>query len=374
MQKIKSTFWCVFSLLCEVFLILCGFSDTFFRVICYNWSMKNIKKRDIVFVVVGIAFLIFVGISMNFSKNMGEKIAQEFYVNAKGQKWTLPDAPVYEFTATSGSYPKFLSGKIEPLKVKVGDTQTFTIRIASPSPLKSVKAITETDTKTQELELTLLDSKTLSGNYFRNQSYLIDEKGELVINNTNATYAEKAIEQIVSKAEAQALVEYTYTGSWVVNDTHTKTYHTAFLAVAENEDKNSMTLAWSDPVCEFDNSGKLTSKDIIPEGGIGCSFIAGIEGFDGGDITIPEERTLSVSGKISESEGTFIWNGGTEGAKITVYGTIVLSNGGSIKQGKLYFKDTDNDTFAGGGWQDKNLGSDSLKGWQIRYIIFKIYC
>lgn len=338
--------------------------------------MKNIKKRDIVFVVVGIAFLIFVGVSMNLSKNMGEKIAQEFYVNAKGQKWQLPTDGKFEFTASSGQYPKFLSGTVDPLKVKVGDTQTFVITIASPTPLKSVKAITETDTKTQELELTLLESKTLSGNYFRTQPYLIDEKGELVINETNASYAEKAIEQIVSKAEAQALVEYTYTGSWVVNDTHTKTYHTQFTAETEKGEKNQMTLAWSDPICEFDEDGKLTNEDEFPEVGIGCLFTAGIEGFDGGDITIPSGKTLAVSGVTSEpvSEGTFIWNGGTEGAKIIVNGTIVLSNGGSIRQGKLYFKDSDNDTFAGDGWQDKYLGSDSLKGWQISYIIFKIYC
>lgn len=294
--------------------------------------MKKIKTRDIIFVCVGIAFLIFVGVSMNLSKKAGEKIAEEFYVNAKGQKWTLPDTPVYEFTASSGSYPKFLSGKIEPLKVKVGDTQKFTIRVASPSPIKSVKAITDTDTKTQELELQLVESKALSRSYFRNQPYLVNEQNELIINNTNATYAEKAIEQIVAKAEAQALVEYTYEGSWVVNDTHTKTYHTAFLALAENGDQNAMMLAWSDPVCSFGIDGSLQND---------CRFSESIEGFDGGNMNL-NGKTVTI-----ESGGALVWNGGPAAgsATLTVDGTIVLS-GGEIKQGALYFDDVDGDLWA----------------------------
>src|SRR3989344_3427736 len=309
------------------------------RVAVFFIIMKN-NKREIVFMVLGVLFLIVVLVSMGVFKNLGQKVAEDFYVNAQGEKWTLPTEGTYEFTASSGSYPKVLAGKVDPLKVAVGDTQTMRVKVASPTPLKGVTAFIETDTKTMEVPLALVESKALSGDYFESQPYLINDKNELIINSAGSSYASDALKTLVSSAEAQAVAEYTFEGSWVVNDTHTKTYHTKFVAEAENGDKNQMTLAWSAPVCGFNRSGGL-------QGG-GCAPTTGVEGFDGGSITIPEGTTLTLSGTA-----TFVWNGKedpgeTRSVTVSNDATISIQNPSTAKisEGTLWFDaDLDNDTW-----------------------------
>jgi hypothetical protein len=140
---------------------------------------------------------------------------------------------------------------------------------------------------------------------------------------------------LVARAEAQALVEYTYEGSWVVNDTHTKTYRTKFIATDENGQNDDLLLAWSDPVCNFDAGGALL--------GGGCTVSEGVEGFDGGNVTLSAftGQTITLNGTA-----TFVWNG-HEGRSITIpEGSEFVLGGGSIKQGPLYYNDVDGDSYA----------------------------
>ncbi len=297
------------------------------------------NKRELFFILVGVAFLLFALFSTGFFRNLGKQAGEEFYVNAKGEKWTLPTEGTYEFTASSGAYPKILSGKIDPLKVKVGDTQTMTIRVASPVPMKSVAAFIETDTKTQEISLALVENKALSGDYFKSQPYLINDKDELIINKAGSSYAEKAMKQLVASAEAQSLVEYTFEGNWIVNDTHTKTYHTKFVAEDEKGNEAQVTLLWSDPNCNFNPDGVLL--------GGGCAFDNGIEGFDGGNVTIPDGATVGVNGS-----GTFVWNGNVDNSNRSLFietgGMILIQTGvtAQVKEGGLFFDvDSDGDTW-----------------------------
>ncbi len=295
--------------------------------------MKN--KREIVFILVGVAFLLFVLVSMGVFRNLGQQVAQEFYVNAKGEKWTLPDGK-YEFTVSASGYPRFLGGVIDPVKVKVGDTQTMTVRVASPVPIESVVAEIQTDTKTQEIALTLVENKALSGEYFENQPYLIDDSGELIINRANSSYAEKAIKQLVASAEAQSLVEYVFEGEWVVNDTHTKLYHTKFTATDEDGNADELILAWSDPVCNFltdvDGTGLLQGD---------CSVTNGVEGFDGANLSLNGHQ-VTLSGTSS-----LIWNGDAEGNRSLIIGggSISIGNGTQVKEALLWYTDLDADTF-----------------------------
>lgn len=298
--------------------------------------MKHLteKQRMTLSVFVGVVFLVAVGFYLwgGFMPKLANQ-SGEYYTNEKGQKWTLPEGE-YVFTVSGSGYPKFTGGIVNPVKVAPGDTQTFTVRVASPVPIKSVTAVTQTDTKTQELVLTLKESRALSGDYFKNQPYLIGDDNKLIINNGN--YAQSMVDKLVARAEAQALVEYTFEGLWVVNDTHTKTYRTKFIAKDEGGAGDEMTLAWSDPVCSF--------VDVLGVGVLtaSCTVTNGVEGFDGGDVTLGSSNfTVNLSGT-----SVFVWNG-QEGRGITIpTGSKFVLGGGSIRQGPLYFKDADQDTYA----------------------------
>jgi hypothetical protein len=298
--------------------------------------MKNFtqKEKSTIAVVVGIAFLLVAGYYFwnGLVPNVSNKLG-EYYVNARGQEWQLPTDGEYRFTASSGEYPKFTGGVVSPLKVRVGDTQLMQVRIASPVALKSVKAVIDTDSKTQEIPLTMKESKALSADYFRSQPYLVSDEGTLIINKGNG-YAESVLNQLVSKAEAQALMEYSYEGAWVVNDTHTKTYHTKFVAEDINGDTATLTLAWSDPECVFDANGNLQGS---------CSPTTGVEGFDGGDLLLGD-NTVNLTGN-----STLVWNGDADhNASLRISsGAITLQTGSTakIKEALLWYNDVDGDTF-----------------------------
>lgn len=303
-------------------------------------NMKHLteKQRMTLSVFVGVLFLVAVGFYLwgGFMPKLANQ-SGEYYTNEKGQKWTLPEGE-YSFTVSAAGYPKFTGGVVNPVKVVPGDTQTFTVRVASPVPIKSVIAITHTDTKTQELALTLKESKALSGDYLKSQPYLIGDDNKLIIN--NGSYAQSMVDKLVARVEAQALVEYTYEGSWVVNDTHTKTYTTKFISENENAEKAEFSLLWSDPVCVFNAGGRLQGE--------GCVVESGVEGFDGGDVTIASGQTVTLNG-----DATFIWNGDMEGNRsltIEPGASIILQSGSgstaSIREKLLYFNDVDGDGYA----------------------------
>ena len=307
--------------------------------------MENSNKSGLYITLsVGLIFIVFLGLYFLtdvFKKSQIIEEELQYYTNERGEKWTLPDGK-YDFTVSAAGFPKFLSGSIDPLKVQVGDTQKMTISVASPIPIKTVIATIDTDKGTRDVPLLLKESKSLSGDSIRNQKYLINEDGELIINNTNAGYAEKAIENLIEKAEAQSVMEYIYEGEWIVQDTHTKTYHTKFIVEDEEGNKGKMTMAWSDPVCNF------FEEDGIAKLQASCNPEGGAEGVDGLDMSL-NGNTITLNGDTK-----LYWNGslgvGDDGQQKAINigdGSILLNGTSGIQEDLLYYLDEDEDTWTG---------------------------
>jgi len=182
----------------------------------------------------------------------------------------------YTVSSGEGADPAFISIDIDPLHVYVGDTQTFTVKVSSPSGVASVTTETELDSTTHRLDLV---SEGTSGDVT------------------------------------------TFSGSWVVYDTHVREYRTLFTATNNDGDDNSMTMAWSDP-CAGVTQGSNSSLSAD------CT-VTSVYGLDGGNVTIPTGRTLTIN-----SGGTWAWNPGTT---ITVDGQIAKGSGGLIRKGYLFY-------------------------------------
>jgi len=187
----------------------------------------------------------------------------------------------YSVSGESGVDPRFVSVDIKPLHVYVGDTQTFTVKVSSESGVSAVNSETELDTSTLDLPLTL---KSSSGG--------VD----------------------------------TYEASWVVHDTHVRTYITTFTAENGNGDENSITMAWSDP-CAGITQGTNSSLSS------NCS-VSTVDGLDGANLTVPNGITLTLN-----SGATWAWNPGTT---ITVNGAIVKASGAQLRKGYLFYSGATN--------------------------------
>ncbi len=175
--------------------------------------------------------------------------------------------------------PKFISATIAPLHVYVGQTQTLTVSVQSTKPVTSVVATMELDNETVTLML------------------VPDSSGS------------------------------TFSTSWVVYDTHVKTYHTTFVAENAGGDTASIVLAWSDPC-----SGITQGMDSTLSGN--CT-VSSVSGLDGGNLTIPNGVTLTLN-----SGTTWAWNPSTS---IAINGSIVKSGSAQMKKGYLFYSGSSND-------------------------------
>ena len=255
-------------------------------------------------------------------------IAVASYTNAKGEKWQIPTGD-YEFNVSSAEKsPKIVIGFINPLDVKVGDVQKMMIAVNSDVLVERAWAEVETDNSTKIVELKLAATSTVAAADILKQPYLVDANGYLVINDGKNSVADK----LVKIAEAKApIIQYRYEGEWTVEDTHTKTYHTKFTVEDSAKRSDSMTLAWSDPVCNFDSLGKLQAD---------CIVSVGAEGFDGVKYQL-NGRTVTLSGTTS-----LVFNGGASVVSRLATSSIVIGNGAKLQQAYLFFQDTDGDTYA----------------------------
>ncbi len=268
--------------------------------------------------------------AVNLTQEQRNLLALVTYVNARGEEWSIPTGD-YAFTVSSNPklYPRFLSGDIDPLDVKVGDTQRMKIVVVDVAPPKRVWAEIEHDAGQDTVELTLTDTKALAREEWEKKPYLVDESGRLILNDApNSFSVQSIVEKLVSRAEAEGEAEYTYEGSWVVHDTHTKTYRTTFVAESQTGRRNQMVMAWSDP-CSFSPTGGLVTS---------CSYSSGIDGFDG-DMNIGGQTiTLSGSAVLSLSPGRSITGLNTAGTQITL-------SGGTIENRQLCVTDVDGDGY-----------------------------
>lgn len=202
-----------------------------------------------------------------------------------GQPISLPtlsaEAQSY-YVQSDDKYPKFLEVVIDPLDVKVGDTQKMILKLEDPSGIEWVKAEIEHDAGKDEVGLKVTEE------------------------------------------------ENTWFGTWKVHSTHSETYHTTFVAQNKKGEQNSITLAWSDP-CAPPNGGDWTLD--------GNCAISGVNGVDNGDFTVDGGYNL-----IIQNGATFAWNPGQ--SIIITNGTITINDGGQLRQTNLWMKDADSDTYS----------------------------
>ncbi|MFA6407086.1 MAG: hypothetical protein WCV80_00070 [Candidatus Paceibacterota bacterium] len=257
------------------------------------------------------------------------------YVNAKGEEWTILEKKV-DLRASSGSgFPKTNRIVIDPLDVKVGDIQKMNLVAQGDIPIVRAWAEIETDNSIKIVDLTLTTSTFVSMAGVLKEPYLVDEKGQLVINNGET---DSAFQKLTRTAEAQVpIIQYEYEGSWKVVDTHTRTYHTKFVVRDSSGREDSSLIAWSDPTCDFGSDGVLVTASCTPASGE-------IIGFDGANMS------LGAGSKIITLSGTgsmIAYNGGASGGVFIPSGSKILINGtgASIKQTNLYYADSDTDGY-----------------------------
>jgi len=269
-------------------------------------------------------------------------VSMASYTNAQGQKWSIETGD-YGFTVTSAeSYPKFVSGDIDPLKVSIGETQHMSIVLRDTVPFTQVWAEVETDNGTDTIPLTAVTSSVVSYDEIQNQKYLVDSSDKLVVNDGSKKSSDIAnlIESLVEKVQAEQAVDYSYAGSWVVHDTRNITYHTTFYALDTLGRTRSIVLAWSDPSCTA--SGGLLQ--------FACNLTA-TWGVDGSPLSLNRLQITMQSG------GTLVYNSG-QSLILPVGSSIVgLSVSTPIVKANLYYPDYDGDGWASGTTMSYNTAS-----------------
>jgi len=233
-------------------------------------------------------------------------ISGEDYINERGEKWgPLPNGPqIFQVASAEGLWPKFIEGRIDPVKVFPGDTQTFRIVVQSPAGIKSVIAHIETDNG--EVEVILKRTGTASVGDLIPPKYEVNGTSLNIL--TDQQIAERIKKELakendflVNKAIAQTEGEKEiWEGEWIVSDTHNRNYQTVFTATDNNDRANSLTLAWSDPCSGINIFGNSTLSS-------NCTLGVGVvDGVESGNLTINGGVTLTLSGAGS----IFAWNTG----------------------------------------------------------------
>ena len=191
------------------------------------------------------------------------------------------EAQIYHIQS-NGKYPKFLEVVIDPLKVKVGETQKIIVKLEDPSGIDWVRAEIEHDGGIDEIGLKLTEKQNI------------------------------------------------WFGIWKPYSTHSRTYHTAFIAQNIKGEQNSIALAWSTP-CSPPKGGDWTLD--------GSCSISGVNGVDNGNFTVDGGHTLTI-----QAGAIFAWNPGKSIS--IVNGSIAIAAGGQLKQTYLWMTDADGDGYA----------------------------
>ena len=188
------------------------------------------------------------------------------------------------FIQSNPQSPRFIKAVIDPLDVRVGDTQTMEVELEDiEAPIVSVAAHIETDTGTTTQMLALKEGNASKG---------------------------------------------TWGGSWIVHDTHSKTYRTIFVATNTKNETSSITLTWTDP-CVPPMGGDWTLD--------GNCGISGVNGLDNGNFTV-STYTLTIN-----AGATFVWNPGNS-MNIT-NGAIAIADTAQLKKTYLWMQEGDGDGY-----------------------------
>lgn len=295
----------------------------------------------------------------------------------------LPSGPqTYEIVSADspptesgeGKYPKFVEATIDPLDVKPGDTQKMRVVVEDTREVISVTAEIETDNGTRKVELRRVsvspvteadharqryavvdgklhraqntDYKSQSTNHRARSAHFLSEEGmsgypvrfsKDLHNVFGFLNLQSSIFDLLS-ANAASLRRFTYEGSWIVRDTHSRRYHTTFVAKSEpsavealagkERREKRITLTWTDP-CTPPLRG-----DWILDGNCNISSVGGLA--NGNLILSNPSYTLTLN-------ATFVFYPGYHIALNA--GQIAVGSGGALRQTNLWVLDADNDSY-----------------------------
>ncbi len=243
-------------------------------------------------------------------------------------KFTLsPGKQVFKVASAVTTGPKIIQATIDPLDVKVGDTQNLSLVVQSAVTIGAVTAKIETDNGIIDLPLTL-EGETPSAELLP-ERFKVTGGNKLVLLDDEESIKNIAVAGIKTASAVSEPKNLTYAGSWVVKDTHTAKYQTSFVVKDINGVENSILMAWSDPCSTF-TAGDRTINTT-------CSF-SDIDGADNGNLTIASTRTVTL-----QSGANLVIN---QGKSLIIDGTIIVATGAQIKKTNLWRTDTDADAWA----------------------------
>jgi hypothetical protein len=251
-----------------------------------------------------------------------------------------------EFMVSGGSATatiRFIEGSIKPLDVHVGDTQHFRIVVTSPNGIKRVVAEIETDNGIHEVELTREGLVGIMDTY--PNPYVVNPQDNTLQILSQSQLAQARLDeqkrdlarQKTNQANAADGQREVWTGSWVVNDVHNKTYFTNFIAYDSAGNQDKLTMTWSD-LCGIPLSGSWTSDSTAS----GCTISMNYtDGVDNGTATLAQYKNLNLS-----TGATFVWNPGQsvvfDGGKLI----LAANRASQLKQSYLYVHDRDQDRYS----------------------------
>ncbi|MEM4368407.1 MAG: leucine-rich repeat domain-containing protein [Candidatus Anstonellales archaeon] len=245
--------------------------------------------------------------------------------------------------------PKIWEVKIDPPDVRVGDKQKLSIIVESPYNIKSVRAVTKLDNSTKTIDLVYI--KDVSNNELQDRKFSVSNN-ELIENN----FFVKLWDKLITKAFSQESIKKLYEAEWIVSDTHDEIYYTTFYVEDVKNNKNSVTIAWSD-ACGIPNGGNWTIS-------YNCT-ISSPDGVDNGNVTI-QTYTLTLN-------SIFVFN---PTKTITINsGSIVVGSSGQIQKAYIYLKDADNDNYIpeSSYTQYTNSSASWSSPYKRRYLFSSIY-
>ncbi len=256
------------------------------------------------------------------------------YVNAQGKAWQVPKgSEEFQVSSRPDNYPRFLSGKVDPVDARPGSTQTMTVVVLSIGQPQSVVATVQHDNGEDTVPLQLMGTKAMAENELQNREILVDQKGVVVINNGATLPATKSeiasvIASLISSANAEGAMEYTYEGSWTVHDTHQTTYRTSFVATDNQNRQDAWSIPWSDPTCSYNSSGQLLASCTVSTGGYG---------YDGNSTLSNVSINLSGTAILAKSPGTAMTLGAS--AQVGIAGS------GAMQENYVCYTDADGDKY-----------------------------
>ena len=197
--------------------------------------------------------------------------------------------------------------------------------VLSPAEVASVLAWIDTYNEIIELPLSL-EGPTPKTSLLKPR-YGIDERGQVAFLGEENIKNFSGIPGIKYAEASSEGGKLTYSGSWIVKDTHSARYHTSFVAKDVNGVENSILMAWSDPCGTFVGGSRSLNT---------CSF-SDVDGADNGNLTINTSQTITL-----QNGATLAFN---SGRTLTINGAIAIAAGAQIKQTNLWMVDADADNY-----------------------------